>query len=381
MLQHFDDPERLLEACGPCLSIYCPTAHTAPESDGARVQAKNLIRDAEKELTAHGMRAPEARALVAPLEKIMGDLGARNDGVESIAAFAAPGRAYHQELPYRCPPSMRVGPRFHLTPLMPWLVEDRRFELLVLAQKHVRFYRGNRSGLEEIDVPGLPESLEDALGYEVSEQSLQFHTGAAAGARGRPQIVHGQGRGDGEDRKADVQRFCRQVDEALAHRRSDPHVPLIVAAVEYVFHIFQAVTRIDAVQEAYLRGNCDHLSVQQLHAQAAALVERRVQAERQRDQEQLPVALAHERGAQDLRDIVAAATDGRVETLFAAVDGEAWGRVTENRQVELRDKAAHEAEDLVNYAVASTYACDGRVHVVPREEMPVDATLAAIYRY
>src|SRR6185503_15671812 len=82
------------------------------------------------------------------------------------------------------------GDRFHLTPLLPLLNGNGHFHLLALSQKDVRLYMGDRETLHEVELRGVPRSVEEALHYEVSEHSLQFHSTPATpqtiGSRGRP---------------------------------------------------------------------------------------------------------------------------------------------------------------------------------------------------
>ncbi|MCU0708464.1 MAG: hypothetical protein MUF23_09245 [Pirellula sp.] len=59
---------------GPCVTIYMPT-HVAAGLQGQQdaVRLKNLADQAERELAARWMRAPDARDLVAPLHRLSTD--------------------------------------------------------------------------------------------------------------------------------------------------------------------------------------------------------------------------------------------------------------------------------------------------------------------
>jgi hypothetical protein len=82
-------------------------------------------------------------------------------------------------------------------------------------------------------------------------------------------------------------------------------------------------------------------------------------------------------------EIVTAAREGRVETLFVARDAAAaWGvHDIDTGTVEVHEKLLPGDEDLLELAVAETLAHQGTVYSVPAEEMPSSGPAAAILRY
>jgi len=79
---------------------------------------------------------------------------------------------------------------------------------------------------------------------------------------------------------------------------------------------------------------------------------------------------------------VRAAHQGRVETLFVALDVERWGRFdAQSGAVMLHDQAAPDNEDLLGLAVIFTLRGRGAVYAVPSGEVPDGGPAAAILRY
>ncbi len=90
---------------------------------------------------------------------------------------------------------------------------------------------------------------------------------------------------------------------------------------------------------------------------------------------------ATRRASNDVRKIVPAAYDGRIESLFVASDQEQWGTfdpatytIHVHREAKFRD------EDLLDLAAAQTLLHGGSVYAVERANMPDTALVAAVFR-
>ena len=88
------------------------------------------------------------------------------------------------------------------------------------------------------------------------------------------------------------------------------------------------------------------------------------------------------RASNDVREIVPAAYDGRIESLFVASDQEQWGTFDPvTRTMYVHKVAKFRDEDLLDLAATQTLLHGGSVYAVEREHMP-DATLvAAVFRH
>jgi hypothetical protein len=92
--------------------------------------------------------------------------------------------------------------------------------------------------------------------------------------------------------------------------------------------------------------------------------------------------IATEQASNDIRKIVPAAYDGRIESLFVASDQEQWGifdpathTIRVHREAKFRD------EDLLDVAATQTLLHGGSVYAVGREHMPDTALAAAVFRH
>lgn len=130
-------------------------------------------------------------------------------------------------------------------------------------------------------------------------------------------------------------------------------------------------------------GNPDDLSDTQLHEKAWPFVEAHITAKRQNELSRWEEAAHTELGGTDLEEIVTAAHDGRVDTLYVQADHDAWGTFDpDGRSVSLAEEATAENYDLIDLAAIKTLRADGRVVVVTDPDSPLASCgAAAIFRY
>jgi hypothetical protein len=83
-----------------------------------------------------------------------------------------------------------------------------------------------------------------------------------------------------------------------------------------------------------------------------------------------------------LEEILPAARQGRIESLFVAVGVQMWGSFNPSTdETTVVDQPAAESQDLLNLAAASTYFARGSVYALPPDQVPGCGPLAAVFRY
>jgi len=83
-----------------------------------------------------------------------------------------------------------------------------------------------------------------------------------------------------------------------------------------------------------------------------------------------------------LTEVLLAAVDGRIETLFLANGVRQWGPFdAEKRVIDLHDAAHPNNEDLLDLVAVQTYLNGGTVYVVKPGEVPGGDLSAAVWRY
>lgn len=370
---------------GPCVSIYQPAHRAGPDTRTyARqdpVRLKNLLREAAWRVLAAGVGARQARALLAPVRRLLDNLTFWRYQSDGLAVFLAPGLCRTFRVPLRFEELVVVADRFHIKPLAALLTGDGLFCVLALSQNEVRLLVGTRDHMSEVELPGAPKSLAEALRYDDPERQLQFHTRTPRGAGKRAAMFHGHGVGI-DDAKDNLLRFFQQVNHGVVGLLKGAPAPLVVAGVDYLLPIYREANTHPHLLEEGVPGNPEALRPDELHARAWPLVEPYFLKAREAAAARYLELRDTERAARDVRDVVPAAHHGRVEILFAAVGVRVWGTFDPaTGAVEVSEEAPGQTEDLVNLATIHTILNGGTAYAVVPEEMPEETPLAAVFRY
>jgi hypothetical protein len=91
------------------------------------------------------------------------------------------------------------------------------------------------------------------------------------------------------------------------------------------------------------------------------------------------------RASSRLEEILQAAYDGRVETLFTARGVRVWGQYDpesrETRFAEEQDAQTNGSEDLLDLAGIQAYIRGGKIFAVEQQDVPEGMAAAAIFRW
>jgi hypothetical protein len=365
------------------VSIFLPTqGAVGPDQrqDGTRL--RNLLRLAEQQLSAAGMSNRRANRLLAPAAELTGQPAFRWAPHGGLALFLAEGMARRLELPYQPRELLVVGRRFHVKPLLPLLSGNGRFHLLALSQGRVRLFKGDRSGLEGVDLPGVPVNLDEAMRLDDRQEQLQLHETGPARPGSRPAAVfHGHGIGS-DDAKDRILRFFREVDRGVQAAVGDASAPLLLAAVDYLVPIYRQASTHPHLLESSVCCNPDRLDAAALHRRAWAVVgegfhrRQRLAAAHWRELAGTGLAIS------DLGQVVLAALAGRVETLLVPMDGERWGIADPTSgTLEVHQRGRPGDIGLLDLAMVETLRHRGSAYPLDPADQPDSDQPAALLRY
>lgn len=368
-----------------CVSLYMPTYRAGAETQQNPIRFKNLIRQAESNLSDYTFSPTDATAFLEPALQLDKDEFWQHQR-EGLAVFITKGFCHSFKLPFSVNELVVVGDRFHLKPLMPLLTGDEEFYILALSQQRVRFLQASRYSVQEVEVEGLPESMDAALQYDETAKEGQFRISTSKGGTNNSfqhsGSFHGQGSPDQDDVKRDIRQYFHIIDRCLHDILRDKQAPLILAGVEYLLPIYREANTYPHLMEAGITENPEILKPEELHTQALDLVDPYfLQAEKE--------ALDHYHELQgtgktssDVKEVIPAAYYGRIEQLFVAVGIQQWGSFDpQSSELEIHSDTQPGDEDLLNSAAIQTLLNGGEVYAVEPDEVPGTAPLAAVFRY
>ena len=367
-----------------CVSIFLPTHRRGRETRQDPIRLGNLVRESERRAAAAGLDERQIDAALAPVRELLDDEHFWRHQADGLALFARDGALVRHRLQHSVEELAFVGERFCVRPLLPSRDLGQRFFVLALSQNRVRLLECTRESARELDVHDIPESLADALGYDVEQQALQFHTGATRRGGRFDTVFHGQGSGD-DDAKDEVEKYARAVDAgvtALLQNRA-PEAPLVLAAVGYVDSIYRGISEHPRIVEGAVEGNPDEADTAARHEHALPLVERALARDADRELERFEAIRHTNRATSGVANVLPAAQDAQVETMFVACDAARWGRYDEEtREVEVHGERRDGDDELLDRAVAAGLASGaGVIGLRGSEWAPAGEPIAATLRF
>jgi len=198
-----------------CVSIYIPTHRGGQESlDGEdQIHLKTQLKEVKSKLEERGMRADKMEEFVKPIQNLVDDSDFWRHQSDGLAIFLTEDIFKKYTVPVHFEAFNYVANEFYLKPLMPLFNGNGMFYILALKNDNVAFYEATRHSIVELELPDeVPEQLEDRVGYDHEQKSLQYRSeqqGSKSAA-----MYHGHGEGSAEEQN-ELKRYFRAIDKGL----------------------------------------------------------------------------------------------------------------------------------------------------------------------
>lgn len=389
--------EHLLEAeGGECLTLMMPTERGGRETRQNAIRFKNLYRRARRRLGERGFSEEEIDAFLGEAESLVEDDPFWQHQGEGLALFVDERGLVVCRCEKSLAEAVMLGARFYVLPVLPMLTEMDPVYVLALSAGHSALFVLGEGGLSPVELVDVPTSLEEAMVGVEQEKQLQFHSqtsrhaaaGTGSGAGGRPAIFHGHGvGGDEAEHKMRLAEYARMLDAGVVEvleQVGQKRATLVLAAAEPLLSIYRRESKYGGLSEEVIAGSPDPLDVDALAADAVAIRERLRLRAGLAEASTYRAAAGGERTTDELKGVVLAAHEGRVQTLLVREGAMAMGIFdADNGGIEVGAAASDNPgkEDLLNLAALKTRRQGGSVHLLPDVAMPTESDVAALLRY
>ncbi|TAE57492.1 MAG: hypothetical protein EAZ76_12565 [Nostocales cyanobacterium] len=370
----------------PSVSIYLPTKKAGAEIRQNPIRFKNLIREAQENLEAMGIRHTEAVDFLQPAMELDQDNFWEHQD-QGLVIFSSPHLFRYYCLPTDFPELVVVSEQFHLKPLLHFINNEGKFFVLSLSQNNVKFFVGSAHHINEIKLENIPHTLQETILEDEFQKGVQHRVGIVRGgatAAEHPGSFHGQGSPDREKINKDILNWFHIINKELTKQLITEKAPLILAGVEHLVGIYQQANTYPFLLSESIVGNPEFLTNEQLHQQGWLIVSPLFHQDQTiaiKRYQQL-AGEGRETAVSDIKTIITAAYYQRVDSLFVAVDQQVWGKFdSENLTVNLHPKPEPDDEDMLDFAAVHTFLNGGKVYTLTSEEMPNGSKVAAIFRY
>jgi peptide subunit release factor 1 (eRF1) len=366
----------------PFLSLYMPTHRSHPENLQDPIRFKNLLKQLEESLLLK-YSTGEVKKHMEPMEALVNDDSFWNHTLNGLAVFSATGLFKIVGLPVSIDELAIVADSFHTKPLRQYLQSTDRYHVLGLSLHEIQFFEGNRHSLVEIELTAdIPKTLTDALGDELTDKHSTVASYGGTGAESTS-MHHGHG-GRNEEGEKDAERFFRVVANNIYERYSKPTgLPLILAALPEHFSLFQKVNKNPMLLSQSIAINPTSVSTDKLANLAWTIMEPEYLLKLDSFVSGFEQAKANGKGSNDVKEVAAAAVEGRVDTLLIEADRMIAMRITNlvTGNTQKKDLTNPKVDDLLDDMAELVTEMGGKVMVLPTEKIPSETGLAAIFRY
>ncbi|MBN1697632.1 MAG: hypothetical protein JW881_08975 [Spirochaetales bacterium] len=369
-----------------CVSIYIPTTYVAVDYTKNSSRLKNMLNRADEMLEAQGVRKSGRDELLETGWAHLKNIFFQQRQKLGLAMFLSDGFARSLKLPVECEETVIVSGHFYLKPLLKLVSGNGRYFLLAVSKHEVKLYQGSRFTLAELNPEKMPRGMNEALRIDKPESGFQYHSAASGGPAGKmPVIYHGQGYGSGNDRtqeKKNLLRFFRRIDRALNDWITSKKIPLVLAAVDYLHPLYTEANTYPSMLKEGIDGNPAHMQRQELMQRAWDIVGPVFRQTEELLLDEFDELKHTERTSYDIRDILRAAFEGRVQRL-GVVDGiHEWGVVQpDTNHIEIHAQQQAGDVDLYDEAMLQSLRQSADVLLLDKGRMPDGAGAVAVYRY
>ncbi|MBL6448069.1 hypothetical protein JMN32_17255 [Fulvivirga sp. 29W222] len=360
-----------------CISIYLPTYESgeAVLKKENQLQLKNQLKDVKNKLIDLRINEAAVTKLVQPIESLLEDVTFWKYQSEGLALFLSNDHFYKYTLPLNFTPFNYVSHEFYLEPLLPMFIDDHKFFILALELQRVKLYEGNLYGITEVAVDEyIPSHLEEVVGSDYEQKSFQLKSQKQGVA-----TFHGHGEGK-EDFKDEMNRFFRAINKGLMKKLNNESAPLLVACLDYMFPIYKKVNQYPHLMPQPI--SCHPSDLNDLDLNKAALKIMEPYFNKTRDSK-LALFKQYEdtvRTSSNIKDIVRASLDGKIDTLFVEKDVNIWGVYDPDKtSVKIETEKLTHNVSLNNLAAVQVFLQGGNVYLMDKDEL--QSTTCALYRY
>lgn len=365
-----------------CISIFIPT-HRSGNEVLQKLDTQSLkkeLKDVKLKLEQKELNQKKINEFVAPIQELIDNTGFWRKQSDGLAIFLAEGFFKTYTLPVNFEAYNYIANSFYLKPVMPMFVGDGTFYLLTLQLEDVKLYEMTKHSVTEIKINHLiPERLEESVGYDFEEKGLQFRNQKEGYGTA---TFHGHAEAD-HDRKNEILRYFREINKGLMTILKDENAPMLIASQEYLFSIYKGINTYKPLLE-------NHISYDSLETDNQLLLEKAWKTmgpifdkERKEKIERFEQYDSTNRTSSDIKEVLPAALQGKIDTLFVRKDKDIFGIYDAvKHHVEIREDQEHTHVSLLNMAAVKTFLQGGKVYLMEKDDMPNPfSKVNALYRF
>ena len=375
-----DFPNDLIfEKEGPFMSLYQPTHKSSPENQQDPIRFKNLVKQLEDTLKKE--YPDRVEELIKPFKQLEEDKEFWINVSEGIAVLANKNKCIVYKLSRTVDEIAIVANSFHIKPLIRNFQSADNYQVLGITRDDFNIYEGNRYGIKMIEIDeDIPKTLKEVLGDVYTDPSV--HTGRYSGGSTGTPVFHGQG-GKKDEVEIDTERYFRFIDKFIMENFStEMKLPLILVALDEHQGEFRNISKNQYLLEEKVSKDPEALPREEIERLTWEQMEPLYIQKTKDIVDRYGLQSSKFLGSDDLAEIARAALEGRIDTLMIESEKVEPGRVNkETGEIEKVELDNPEIDDILDDIGEMALKSKSEVVILPKERMPSETGIAAIFRY
>ena len=365
-----------------CVSIFIPTQRAGKDvlEEKSRIHLKSKWNEVKRQLEKNGVNAAKIEKIGEPIVKLLTDNNFWRHQSDGLTVFSSESFFQKYSLPLKFEVYHYISKEFYAKPLVPIFSGDGRFYLLSLQLEDVTLFEATKHSIGEVYVEDLiPTRLQERVGFDYKEKALQFRPQQQSNGQS---AYHGHVGAD-DNRKSEIFRYFRAIDQGLDTIIHDENAPLVVACQDSLFPIYKEANTYKYLFKEDVTGNPADTDMLGLHDKAWNLIESHFEKTKMEKLKKFEELNQTEKTSASVHDIFPAIIQGKVDSLFLEDKEELWGTYNEDKiAVEVQDGQTSENTSLMNLAAKAVIEHGGSVFLIEPDAMPEKSSkMNALYRF
>lgn len=345
------------------VSLYLPTSPLRSEAEAARIELKNLAREAAGVLRERESSAEQVASIEEHLDALASDPEFWRYQAHSLAVFVTPDHIRHYRLANDLDRQVHVSDRFQLAQLLRAVTFPGAGYVLLLTEGEARVVEVSAEiPATTLTIPGLPETSEQFTAQPVADRL----------PRARAQGTLGD---------ASAQRqFARRVNSLTRDHLRGSGLPLVLAASEPMLSIYRALNTYPRLADTVIPVGAA-MSNSELAEKARPVFDELYANELAEWRRIFEERDSTGRSTTDVASAARAATFGAVQSIMIDITRTVPGTIADDGTVTFAASASRDSYDVLGELAARVIHSNGKVLAVRAEDIPRGAALAAVLRY
>lgn len=366
-----------------CISIFIPTHRVGEEvlQEQDALSLKIQLQQVKKKLAKKGLQKKTIDSITAPVQKLIDENLFWRQQSDGLAIFIADHFFQKYTLPINFEAFNYVADSFYLKPLMPMFVGDGTFYLMTLELGNVKLYECTQHRVNEIIIEDLiPESIQESVGYDYEQKSLQFRTQQTGAGQ---VLYHGKEAATGK-RKNEIKKYFRAINDGIKPLIKDRSIPFLLASQDYLFDMYKGINTYPNFFNKNINANLKDINALDIHELAWENISPIFDQKRKDKISQFLEAQGTGKTAIGIVEILPQAFDGKIDTLFCENPEDIFGtyKLEKNTIIATESEENDTAISLMNLAAIKTFLNGGTVYLLDKNDMPnTNSKINALYRY